>query len=53
MPIVGSANIANKPEVERLLAAARAAIAEVPYCWVVTPAQDGGAHEVRFSRRTL
>jgi general stress protein 26 len=44
MPIVRSTDIANKPEVERLLAAARAAIAEVPYCWVVTSAQNGGAH---------
>ena len=44
MPIVGSADIAQKPEVERLLAAAQAAIAEVPYCWVVTCAQDSGAH---------
>ena len=44
MPIVSSTDIANKSEVERLLAAARAAIAEVPYCWVVTSAQDGGAH---------
>ena len=44
MPIVSSTDIANKPEVEQLLAAARAVIAEVPYCWVVTCAQDGGAH---------
>jgi general stress protein 26 len=44
MPIVRSTEIANKPDVERLLAAARAAISEVPYCWVVTCAQDGGAH---------
>jgi general stress protein 26 len=44
MPIVRSTDIANKPEVERLLAAARAAIAEVPYCWVATSAQNGGAH---------
>ncbi|HZU91543.1 MAG TPA: pyridoxamine 5'-phosphate oxidase family protein [Stellaceae bacterium] len=31
-------------QVERLLAAARDTIAEVPYCWVVTAAEDGGAH---------
>jgi general stress protein 26 len=28
-------------KVERLLAAARETIAGVPYCWVVTPAEDG------------
>jgi general stress protein 26 len=44
MPIVSSTDIANKPEMERLLAAAQAAISEVPYCWMVTCAQDGGAH---------
>jgi general stress protein 26 len=44
MPMVRSTDIANKPEVERLLTAARAAISEVPYCWAVTCAQDGGAH---------
>ena len=30
--------------VKRLLAAARDAISEVPYCWVVTAAGDGGAN---------
>jgi general stress protein 26 len=44
MPIVRSTDITNKPDVERLLAAAQAAIAEVPYCWVVTCAQDGRTH---------
>ena len=44
MPMGASADIAQKPEVERLLAAARAAISEVPYCWVITCAQDGCTH---------
>jgi general stress protein 26 len=30
--------------IDRLLAAARNTIAEVPYCWVVTPAEAGGAN---------
>jgi general stress protein 26 len=30
--------------VERLLAAALATIDEVPFCWVVTPAENGGAN---------
>jgi general stress protein 26 len=30
--------------VERLLAAARDAIAEIPFCWVVTPDETGGAN---------
>ena len=30
--------------IERLLAAARETIAEVPFCWVVTAVGDGGAH---------
>ena len=35
----------DKIQVERLLTAARSTIAEVRYCWVVTPADDGiGAH---------
>jgi general stress protein 26 len=35
---------AQEQDVARLLGAAQAAIAEVRYCWVVTPARDGGAH---------
>ena len=31
-------------QIERLLAAARETIAEVPFCWVVTAAGDGGAN---------
>jgi general stress protein 26 len=34
----------QRQQVERLLAAARDTIAEVPFCWVVTAAEDGGAH---------
>ena len=35
---------ANVTQVERLLAAARRTIGEVPYCWVVTAAGNGDAH---------
>ena len=31
-------------QVERLVAAARDTITEVPFCWVVTVAEDGGAN---------
>ncbi len=31
-------------QVERLLAAAQDAISEVPFCWVITPAEDGGVN---------
>jgi general stress protein 26 len=31
-------------QIERLLAAARETIAEVPFCWVVTASEDGGAN---------
>jgi general stress protein 26 len=34
----------NATQIERLLTAARAAIDEVPYCWVATEAEGGGAH---------
>jgi len=35
----------RKNQIERLLAAARRTMAEVPYCWVVTAGMDGiGAH---------
>ena len=30
-----------KTEIDRLLAAARETIVEVPFCWVVTPTPDG------------
>jgi general stress protein 26 len=32
------------PQLERLLAAAREVISEVPYCWVVTASGHGGAN---------
>ncbi len=36
---------AIEPEIDRLLAAARETIVEVPFCWVVTSSPDGrGAH---------
>lgn len=41
---MGDAALAAERQVERLLAAARETIADVPYCWVVTPAEDGGAN---------
>lgn len=44
MPAIASVDIGEAATVERLLAAARAAITEVPYCWVVTSAKDGDAH---------
>ncbi len=44
MPVIGSADRSEAVAVERLLSAAQAAIAEVPYCWVVTSAKDGNAH---------
>jgi general stress protein 26 len=34
----------QRQQIERLLAAARDTIAAVPFCWVVTAAEDGGAH---------
>jgi hypothetical protein len=37
----------EEPTVERLLDAARAAIAEVPYCWVLTSATKGGDAHAR------
>jgi general stress protein 26 len=37
-------DISDEPAVAGLLDAARAAIAEVPYCWVVTSANGGNAH---------
>ena len=41
-PVLREANL--KPYVERLLTAARETIDEVPFCWVVTSAGDGGAN---------
>jgi len=38
-------------QIERLLAAARDTVAAVPFCWVVTAADDRGAH-ARSSRRS-
>jgi general stress protein 26 len=37
----------EQQHVERLLAAARATVAEVPICWVVTPTEDGRAANAR------
>jgi general stress protein 26 len=37
-------NVEHDRDIERLLAAARDAICEVPFCWVVTQAGDGGAN---------
>lgn len=43
MPMIAP-KVREEPEVARLLAAARAAVADVPYCWVVTAAEGGNAH---------
>jgi general stress protein 26 len=40
---MGDTALTRERQVERLLAAARDTVAEVPYCWVVTRAEDGGA----------
>jgi general stress protein 26 len=47
MAIMRSADFAKTPDVVRLLAGARAVIAEVPYCWVVTPAAEAGGANAR------
>ena len=44
MPIPEASNADQQRDVERLLVAARDTIAAVPFCWVVTPAGDGGAN---------
>ena len=44
MPIEALSHAAHDALVERLLAAARQKIDEVPFCWVVTAAPDGGAN---------
>lgn len=44
MPAIASVDIGEAATVDRLLDAARAVIADVPYCWVVTSAKAGDAH---------
>jgi len=44
MPSRAPSRAQEERQVERLLAAARNTIAEVPFCWVVTQAADGGAN---------
>jgi general stress protein 26 len=44
MPVETVSRATPDTVVEKLLAAARDTIAEVPYCWVVTAAGDGGAN---------
>jgi general stress protein 26 len=44
VPATASSQTKPEQQVERLLAAARDTISEVPFCWVVTPAGDGGAN---------
>ena len=44
MPVETVSRATHDSVVEKLLAAARDTIAEVPYCWVVTAAGDGGAN---------
>lgn len=47
---VASRGDGSDTRVGRLLAAARDAIAEVPICWVVTPAEDGRGANARAVR---
>ena len=44
MPIADRSDAVPQGEVERMLAAARQTIEELPFFWVVTPAADGGAN---------
>ena len=44
MPATPSIQTKPEQQVEGLLAAARDTISAVPFCWVVTPAGDGGAN---------
>ena len=44
MPVEGLNAVTSKPPVERVLAAARRTIEEVPFFWVVTPGVEGGAN---------
>lgn len=42
MPETLLSDLEQTRQIDRLLAAARDTIAEVPFCWVMTRAQDGG-----------
>jgi Pyridoxamine 5'-phosphate oxidase len=42
MPETGLSDLEQTRLVDRLLAAVRSTIAEVPFCWVMTRARDGG-----------
>jgi general stress protein 26 len=44
MPSPAPSDAQQQEQIERLLAAARDTVAAVPFCWVVTAADDGGAH---------
>ena len=44
MPVETPNVVTAEPEAERLIAAARHTIEEVPFFWVVTPGVEGGAH---------
>lgn len=44
MSVETMSRVTSESQAERLLAAARRTIDEVPYCWVVTAVGDGGAH---------
>src|SRR6478672_9751784 len=44
MPVESLNAVTSKPPVERVLAAARRTIEEVPFFWVVTPGVEGGAN---------
>ena len=44
MPVETLNAVTSKPPVERVIAAARRTIEEVPFFWVVTPGVDGGAN---------
>jgi general stress protein 26 len=44
MPSPARKDAQQERQVERLLAAARETIATVPFCWVMTVAEDGGAN---------
>lgn len=44
MPSPGQSGALSQADTERMLAAARRVIEELPFFWVVTPAADGGAN---------
>jgi len=44
MSDLGTTQTGLEAETERLLASARATISDVPFCWVVTPAENCGAN---------